>query len=91
MEAVWVFNGDGGTFPAAVFSTREGAESWIAGHHTSGCLTRYPVDVPLYEWAMANGHFEPRFPSHRQAPFIQRFSSAYLEHYHYEAGIERTR
>jgi len=29
MEAVWVFNG-GGDFPAAVFSTREKAEAWIA-------------------------------------------------------------
>jgi hypothetical protein len=35
---------------------------------------------------MAHGHFEPRYPSHRQAAFIQRFSSAYLEHDHYDAG-----
>jgi hypothetical protein len=26
---------------------------------------------------------------HRQPAFIQRFSSAYLEHYHYEEGVER--
>jgi hypothetical protein len=89
LDAVWVFNGEGGTFPAGVFSTREGAEAWIAEHRLSGCLTRYPVDVPLYEWAKANGYLEPRYPSNREPTFIQRFSSAYLEHYHYEAGIGR--
>jgi hypothetical protein len=89
LDGVWVFNGDGGTFPAGVFSTRERAESWIAEHPLSGCLTRYPVDAPLYEWAMAHGHFEPRYPSHRQAAFIQRFSSAFLEHHHYDAGARK--
>jgi len=82
--------GDGGTFPAAVFSARERAESWIAEHRLSGCLTRYPVDEPLYEWSMAHGHFRPRYPSHSLAPFIERFSSAYLEHYHYDAGERKT-
>jgi hypothetical protein len=86
LNEVWVFNGDGGTFPAGIFSTRERAESWIAEHGLSGCLTRYPVDAPLYEWAMAHGLFEPRYPSQGQAAFIQRFSSAYLEHHHYDSG-----
>jgi hypothetical protein len=40
----------------------------------------------LYDWAVAHGLFKPRFLSHSQAAFIQRFSSAYLEHHHYEAG-----
>lgn len=39
MESVWVFNG-GGTFPAAVFTTRELAEAWIARHKVSGVLTK---------------------------------------------------
>jgi hypothetical protein len=87
MNSVWVFNGEGGTFPSGVFSARETAETWIARHRLSGCLTNYPVDLPLYEWAITNGHFTPKFPSHQNAEFIQRFSSAYLEHYHYEVGV----
>ena len=86
MDAVWVFNGDGANLPAGVFSTRERAESWIGQHRLTGCLTRYPVDTPLYEWAMNHGYFKPRYQSHHEAPFIQRFSSAYLEHHHYEGG-----
>jgi hypothetical protein len=49
MDEIWVFNG-GGQFPAAVFSSREKAEVWIAERVLSGVLTKYPVDVPVYDW-----------------------------------------
>ncbi len=90
MDAVWVFNGDGGRFPSAVFSTRERAESWIAQHRLTGCLTKYPLDVPVYDWVIASGYFVPNHPYQEEAPFIQRFSSAYLEHHHYEGGVGHT-
>jgi hypothetical protein len=86
MEAVWVFNGVKSTFPAGVFSTLAQAEAWIAGHKLSGTLTKYPVDIGVYEWARAQGFFEPKRPDHSSPGFIQTFSSASQEHYHYEAG-----
>lgn len=85
MNDVWVFNG-GGIFPAAVFTTRERAESWIALHALSGVLTKYPLDVGLYEWAVENGSFKPKRPDQSEPKFIARFSCASAEHYHYEAG-----
>jgi hypothetical protein len=85
MDGVWVFNG-GGDFPAAVFTTRERAEVWIAQHKLSGVLTKYPLDVGVYEWAIGCGAFKPKRPNQSAARFIGRFSSASLEHYHYEAG-----
>jgi hypothetical protein len=88
MEAVWVFNGMDGTFPAAVFSSREKAEAWITCHRLSGTLTRYPIDEPIYEWAIARGYFKPMREYQSGAAFIQRFSSASQEHYHYEGGGE---
>lgn len=87
MEAVWVFNG-GGNFPSAVFSTRERAEVWIAERGLSGTLTRYPVDVPVYDWAVASGAFKPRRPDQSEPRFIGAFSSASQEHYHYTDGSE---
>lgn len=86
MAGVWVFLGDGATHAAAVFSARERAEAWIARHGLSGILTLYPVDQPIHEWAIDRGSFTPKYLSHTEARFIQRFSSAYQEHYHYEAG-----
>jgi hypothetical protein len=86
MNDVWVFNGEGGTFPAGVFATRGEAEAWITANKLTGCLTRYPVGTSLYDWAIANGHWSPRKDYQREAKFIQRFSSAYLEHYHFTDG-----
>jgi len=87
MDAVWVFNGNRGNFPSGVFSTREKAEAWIAAHKLSGCLTKYPLDIGVYEWVIAHGYWQPKQPHHHEAEFIQRFSSASQEHYHYEAGV----
>lgn len=49
MALVWVFNGNGGRFPSAVFSSIEAAEPWIGKHSLSGVLTQYVVDTPEAE------------------------------------------
>lgn len=85
MDGVWIFRGDGSTFPAAVFSSRSKAEEWIARHRLEGTLTLYPIDEPVYEWAMAHGYFKPTREDQTQAKFIQRFTSASQEHYHYRS------
>jgi len=85
VEAVWVFNG-GGTFPAGVFTTRERAEAWIADRRLSGTLTKYPVDVSVYDWAIAAGLFRPARPDQSAPEFVGRFSSASQEHYHFADG-----
>ena len=86
MNGVWVFSGVGGTLPAAVFSSREKAERWIAQHRLDGTLTLYPVDEPIYEWAIARNIFVPKQEYQEEAKFIQSFSSASQEHFHYESG-----
>ncbi len=84
---VWVFNGDGGQFPAGVFSTVEKAEVWIAEQRLSGTLTWYPLDVSVYEWVVeVKRYWKPERDEQASPEFIQRFSSAYTGHYHYENG-----
>jgi hypothetical protein len=86
MSIIWIFNGPKAQFPSGVFTQRETAESWIRQHGLSGTLTAYPVDVGTYDWAVSVGHFTPKRDDQRNAEFIERFSSATLEHYHYERG-----
>ena len=86
MEKVWIFNGPKAQFPSGVFTDRQAAERWIEQHHLSGILTAYPLDTGVYEWAVAKGHFTPKRDDQRTPEFIQRFSSASHEHYHYENG-----
>lgn len=86
MSTIWIFNGPKSQFPSGVFTERTIAEQWIKHHGLSGTLTAYPVDVGAYDWAISSGHFTPKRDDQRSAEFIQRFSSASQEHYHYERG-----
>lgn len=85
-EVVWVFVGEGAQFPCAVFSSRESGKRWISSQRLSGSLTAYPVDEAVFDWAIRNGIFTPAKDRHRSPSFIQRFSSASQEHYHFQAG-----
>jgi hypothetical protein len=86
MNSVWVFNGNNGNFPSGVFSNQEKAEEFIVKHKLSGVLTEYPMDVSVYDWAIARGSFKPKSDHHNTSEFIGRFSSAHQKHFHYENG-----
>jgi hypothetical protein len=83
---VWVFSGAGGQFLSAVFATVGKAEEWIAKHKLSGVLTWYPLDTGAYEWVIGKGYWCPKKDEQKTPEFIQRFSSTYTGHYHYENG-----
>jgi hypothetical protein len=85
-SGVWVFNGERSAFPSAVFNSVEKAEEWIAKRGLSGVLTWYPIDVPVYDWIIAKGWWQPKKEHETEPAFIQQFSSASQEHYHYEFG-----
>jgi hypothetical protein len=74
----------GGRFASGVFSSREKAEEWINKHQLTGVLTNYPLDTGVYEWALENDSFKVNREEKTQAKFIQHFSSASQEHYHYD-------
>jgi hypothetical protein len=86
MSTIWIFTGVKAQFPSGVFTERAKAEDWIRRHGLNGTLTAYPVDIGTYDWAVSAGHFSPKRDDQRSAEFIQRFSSATQEHYHYEHG-----
>ncbi|HEY8601598.1 MAG TPA: hypothetical protein VIL85_24440 [Thermomicrobiales bacterium] len=88
--SVWVFSGasnDRFSFPGGVFTDRVIAEEWIERHKLTGTLTRYPLNIGVYDWAVARGWFTPMRPQHTSAEFIGTFSSATQEHYHYHRGV----
>lgn len=86
LTTIWVFNGPGSGFPSGVFSRKSLAETWIKKHGLSGTLTGYPLDTGVYDWALLNGIFGPKNEEQKTSNFIQRFSSASQEHFHYEDG-----
>ncbi|GHT32351.1 hypothetical protein FACS1894214_4200 [Planctomycetales bacterium] len=88
-SVIWVFCGNGRitSFPSACFTSKKNALAWANNNKVSGCLTAYPLDISVYDWATSNAFFIPKFPSQKKPEFIQTFSSAYLEHYHIENGV----
>jgi hypothetical protein len=84
MNTIWVFNGSRAQFPSGVFTQREIAEQWIHENRLNGTLTAYPLDIGTFDWAVSKGYFTPKRDDQRSSEFIQRFSSASQEHYHYE-------
>lgn len=85
-DEIWIFNGDNSRFPSAVFTKQELAENWIYENKLSGILTQYPVNKSVYEWAIENDFFKPAKEIESESEFIQRFTSASQQHFHYENG-----
>jgi hypothetical protein len=86
MQELWVFNGENARFPSGIFSEREIAEGWIRENKLSGVLTLYPLDKGVYSWAIEKGYFMPQKENEKTSEFIQKFTSAEQEHYHYTGG-----
>lgn len=83
---VWSFHGEGAVFDTAVFESKSSADEWITRYRLTGTLTKMPLGVSSYDWAIAEGVFMPKQDHQKTGKFIQRFSSASLEHWHYEDG-----
>ncbi|QEY26178.1 DUF7710 domain-containing protein [Neisseria zalophi] len=84
---VWVFQGSKASFPSAIFSSKEKAICWIKKHKVSGMLSKYPLDISIYDWTITKGFFKPKRDDQKTPKFIQNFSSVYIEDSQYIDGI----
>ena len=86
MNMVYTFQGNQANFTSAIFSHYEFALEWIKKHKLSGILTEYPLDYPIYEWAIDNGYFKPKNDHHTNSSFIGHFTSVRQKHWHFVNG-----
>jgi hypothetical protein len=89
-EFIWLFNGAGARLPSGAFVKKEQAVLWISQHGLTGILTKYPVNVGVYDWALRMNYFTAKRDEQKAADFIGRFTCASLEHCHFENGIMLT-
>jgi len=87
LSVVWVFNGEGAQLPSGVFASRPDAEQWILNHSLTGLLTEYPIGTGVFDWAVRHSLFAPKRDDQRSPKFIARFTTAALQHVHFEKGI----
>lgn len=86
ITSVWVFHGETGRFSSGVFLTLDAGKVWVKKNSLSGMLTEYPINTGAYDWAVAQRFFKPENDTQRSPEFIQAFSSAYQNHFHFEHG-----
>lgn len=85
-KIIYVFTGQGSNFPAGIFTDITLAIQWIEKYSLSGILSSYPTNIGLYDWAIESNYFEPQKDYQKESKFIERFTSASLEHLHFENG-----
>jgi hypothetical protein len=83
---VWVFHGEHAQFASGVFADQDAALAWAAAHELSGVLTRYPVGVGCYDYAVAQNRFVPSKPHHGTPEHVARFSPG-GPHIHLRDGV----
>jgi len=86
ISMAWVFSGKGSRFSSGVFMDKGTAMAWILRHKLTGVLTQYPVGQGVYDWAIEKEFFEPKKEHESSPDFIQKFTCAGQEHYHFEDG-----
>lgn len=84
---IYVFIGEESSFPSGIFTTLENAEGWIKKHLLSGILNRYPLDIGLYDWAIKEDFFTVKNDYQKEPKFIQKFTCASMEHFHFKEGV----
>lgn len=87
LKEVWIFNYENAKFPSAICSEKSKAVEWIVRLALTGVLTKYPVDISVYDWAIESGNFKIKTPKDAQPGFIGKFSSAAQEHMHFKGGL----
>ena len=81
---MYILNCNAG-FPCGVFESKEKAEEAIKKYKLTGTLTKYPVNILVYDWAIENKHLYKNEDKHTKE-YIGAYTTAYQEHYHYENG-----
>ena len=88
--SIWVFNGANSRFSGGVFEHLDVAEQWIKSNGLTGMLTKYPLNRGVFEWADDNNLIRmkaEKLKEKRKDPiFIGGFTTAAMEHFHYENG-----
>ena len=85
---MWVVQGSRASFPSAIFSSKEKAVQWIEKYKISGMLSKYPIDISIYDWTILKGFFKPKRDDQKTPDLIQSFSTVYIEDSQYVDGIE---
>lgn len=82
MKYCWVFHGQSVGNASAIFSTFIKASEWCQENRVSGILSKYPIDIALYDWAASKHGFK----RHVSDAGKEDFTEGGQQHIHFEQG-----
>ncbi|AXQ22868.1 hypothetical protein BEN71_12640 [Acinetobacter wuhouensis] len=80
---IWIIQSSENLNIIGCFINKNDAEQYILENKLKCMLTRYPVDITIYDWVIKNELWLPKNDLQKNSKFRARFSSAYLEHHHF--------
>lgn len=89
-KTIWLFNGPINLLSGGIFEELEIAEKWIDKNSLTGMLTKYPINIGVFDWAELEGLItmtkEELIERRKEPNFIGSFTIAFMTHYHYKDG-----
>lgn len=83
LEYLWIIQSCENQNIIGCFTEKQAAEKHIHQHQLKCTLTQYPIDISVYDWAIAHQYWTPKSDLQKSSKFKERFNSAYLDHDHY--------
>lgn len=80
---IWIIESPKNRNIIGCFMEKEDAEKYIDLHQLECILTHYPIDISVYDWVIGKQFWQPKNEVQKTGKFIANFSSAYLEHEHF--------
>ncbi len=89
---IWVFLGDGGNFPSAAFNDFKSIEKWVSDNKLTGMISALPMNQGFFDWAVENDAISMKEEKialkKKDSRFIATFTTASIDHWHYENGVQ---
>lgn len=82
-DYIWIIQSSENLNVIGCFIQKSEAERYIIEHKLQCILTKYPVNMTVYDWVIKEDFWQPRNDLQKNSKFREKFTSAYLEHEHY--------
>ena len=80
---IWLIQSSENLNVIGCFMRKHEAETYIFENNLKCMLTKYPINMSVYDWAIQNNFWQPKNDLQKNSKFRAKFNSAYLEHDHY--------
>lgn len=83
-KETFVFVGEGSDFPLGIFTALENAKEYMEKYSLSGTVNQFPINIGIMIGGIEEDLFKVKNEYQKGPKFIERFSYASIEHFHFK-------